>query len=201
MALASMLPSAPALAEFSYLAPAAPRPALVVLRPEPSTVLEATIERLAPAGVKIRWDRRVDVHRPVPETPADWRSLLFALGLAWERRRGEIHVRPAGVPAGEVELIAGRDGEGDWKARSGQTLRETLERWGRRAGVEIVFLTDRRYLLRRTAVLRGTFEAAVRTLLFRLSHLPHPPAGELAGDGRSLAVTHRRRPPDPGEDR
>ena len=200
-AAAPVLWSSPAPAGFSYIAPAQPRPALVVLRPEPSVELGPTLERLVPASTRIRWDRRIDIHRPVPGTPADWQSLLFSLGLAYERFGNEIHVRPAGVPPGEVELIAGRTGVGDWKVLSGDTLRETLERWGRRAGVEVIFLTDRRYVLGRPTVLRGNFEAAVRTLLFRLSHLPHPPAGELAADGRSLAVTHRSRLAPAGEDR
>ena len=193
-----LLPVCPVAAGFSYIMAPSPRPALVVLKPEPPTALEATLERLTHGSVRLRFDRRVDVHRPVPETLADWRSLLFSLGLAYQRHGREIHVRPAGVPPGEVELLASRHGEGDWKVLSGETLRQTLERWGRRAGVEIIWLTDRRYVLRQPAILRGTFAAAARTILFRLSHMPHPPAGELAADGRSLAVTHRIRPPREG---
>ncbi len=78
-----------------------------------------------------------------------------------------------------------------WRVEAGDTLRAVLERWGTRAGVEVLFLTDRRYRLHRGQAFEGAFIGAVRALFFALSHLPHPPVGELATGGKSLAVTHR----------
>ena len=68
---------------------------------------------------------------------------------------------------------------------------EVLERWGARAGIGVLFLTNRRYRLHRGRAYEGTFIDAVRSLFFGLSHLPHPPAGEFIAGGKSLAVTHR----------
>ena len=121
----------------------------------------------------------------------DWQSLLFGEGLAAVRRGGELHIRPAGLPPGAVELASADRGHGVWRVEAGDTLRDVLERWGTRAGVEVLFLTDRRYRLHRGQAFEGAFIDAVRALFFALSHLPHPPAGEFTADGRSLAVTHR----------
>ena len=88
-----------------------------------------------------------------------------------------------------------------WRVGASDTLRAVLERWGARAGIDVLFLTDRRYRLHRGQAFEGAFIDAVRALFFALSHLPHPPVGELAAGGRSLAVTHRTAPvprtPDP----
>ena len=69
-------------------------------------------------------------------------------------------------------------------------LREALDRWGGRAGVDVLFLTDRRYRLHEGRAFAGTFDEASRDLFAALSHLPHPPAGEMRPDGRTLAVMH-----------
>ena len=98
---------------------------------------------------------------------------------------------PAGLPPGAAELTGGDRGHGAWRVDTGDTLRDVLERWGARAGIEVLFLTDRRYLLHRGQAFEGEFIDAVRTLFFALSHMPHPPTGELAPGGRSLAITHR----------
>ena len=74
---------------------------------------------------------------------------------------------------------------------AGETLREVLARWGARAGVEVQFLTDRRYRLHGAGAFEGGFDGAVQALFKALDHLPHPPAGEFAAGGGSLAVTHR----------
>ena len=73
----------------------------------------------------------------------------------------------------------------------GETLREVLARWGARAGVEVVFLTDRGYRLHGARAFEGGFAGSVGALFDALGHLPHPPAAEFAPGGRSLAVTHR----------
>lgn len=80
---------------------------------------------------------------------------------------------------------------GLWHVRAEETLREILGRWGARKGIEVLFLTDRRYRLHEGRAFRGSFEEASEALFTALSHLPHPPVGELRSDGRTLAVMHR----------
>ena len=76
-----------------------------------------------------------------------------------------------------------------------------LSRWGARAGVAVVFLTDRGYRLHGGHAFEGEFFASVETLFSALGHLPHPPAARLGPGGRSLTVTHRtKRASATGED-
>ena len=187
------MPSA-ASAEFRYVAPSAPRAGVTVLdehRERGGATLAQTLKRLAPSSLRLRYDRRVDAARPILDEYPDWQSLLFGEVLAATRHGRELHVRLAGLPPGAVELAAAGRGHGIWRVEPGDTLRAVLERWGARAGIDVLFLTDRRYRLHRGQAFRGAFIDAVRALFFALSHLPHPPTGELAPGGRSLAVTHR----------
>ena len=80
-----------------------------------------------------------------------------------------------------------------WQIHAGETLRAALNRWGARAGVDVLFLTDRRYRLGENRTFGGAFAAAARTLFAALAHLPRPPVGELSNDGRTLTVRHRAR--------
>ena len=190
------MPSA-ASAEFRYVAPSAARAGVTVLdeaggRSERNgATLAQTLKRLAPPSLRLRYDRRVDAAKAVVDEYPDWQSLLFGEGLAAVRRGGELHIRPAGLPPGAVELSAAGRGHGVWRVEAGDTLRAVLERWGMRAGVEVLFLTDRRYRLHRGPAFEGAFIDAVRALFFALSHLPHPPVGELTAGSQSLVVTHR----------
>ena len=92
------------------------------------------------------------------------------------------------------EAGAVKPGPDRWHVRSGELLREALDRWGGRAGVEILFLTDRRYRLLEGRSFAGSFEEATQALFSALSHLPHRPVGERRGAGRTLAVLHGARP-------
>lgn len=186
-AVLAVLAAPPAAAEFRYVAPEGARPSLAVAA-DPASLAQ-TLRRMAP-GLEPRFDRRVDAGRRVTRDYPDWRALLWGEGLAWTRRGGELHVRPAGVAPGDADL---RDGAAEWRIAAGETLRDALERWGARAGVGVAWLTDLQWRLHETRTFRGTFAEALRTLLFGLSHLPRPPAGELRAG--SLAVTHRLRPP------
>lgn len=78
-----------------------------------------------------------------------------------------------------------------WRVRAGETLRGALGRWGARQAVQVLFLTDRRYRVHENRAFEGSFADASRALLAALSHLPHPPVGELRSGGRTLAVLHR----------
>ena len=92
------------------------------------------------------------------------------------------------------EAGAARPGPDRWHVHPGEMLREALDRWGSRAGVEILFLTDRRYRLHEARSFAGSFGEATQALLSALSHLPHRPVGERKGAGRTLAVLHGARP-------
>ena len=155
------------------------------------TSLAETAARLGPAGVQLRWDRRVEAGWPVEQVYGDWRSLLFDRGLAWRRFRDELHIRPAGIRGGAIELATARAGASDWRVWSEETLRSVMSRWGARAGVEVVWRTDRHYRVHDGRVLRGfTFEEASALLFAALGDVPDAPAGRLSEDGVSMAMKH-----------
>ena len=79
-----------------------------------------------------------------------------------------------------------------WRLHEGEMLRSALARWGARAGVDVLFLTDRRYRLEAAASFEGGFMDAVQALFRGLSHLPHPPVAARA-EGAALVVRHRLR--------
>ena len=94
------------------------------------------------------------------------------------------------VPAWTLQRPGGA-GAGLWHVHPGETLRNVLSRWGGDAGVEVLFLTDRRYRLHEGRAFPGSFAEAAQALLSALSHLPHPPVGEIRPDGRTYAVMHQ----------
>ncbi len=124
----------------------------------------------------------------------DWRSLLFDRGLAWRRFGDELHIRPAGVREGAVQFAAARSGASDWRIRAEETLRSAMSRWGARAGVEVLWRTDRHYRLHDGRVFRGkTFEEAAALLFAALGDVRDAPAGRLSADGASMTIRHMRR--------
>ena len=101
--------------------------------------------------------------------------------------------------AGPIDSASGAEpamaeGSAPWRVRAEETLRAALSRWGDEAHVEVLFLTDRRYRLHEARAFGGSFDEATQALLAALSHLPHPPVGELRPDGRTLAVLHQASP-------
>ena len=104
-----------------------------------------------------------------------------------------------GRPPTAVEASIGDPNPGLWHVRPGETLREVLGRWGGRTGIEVLFLTDRRYRLHEGRTFAGPFAEAADSLFATLSHLPHPPVGERRSDGLTLAVLHRSRPAGDGQ--
>lgn len=184
--------SAVAAAGFNYVAPPAPRASFAAVE-DPAT-LAATLGRLAPRGMKLRFDRRVDPSRRIGRSYGGWRALLWGEGLAGDVNGTEIHIRPAGVAPGAAELVSAEHGRRDWRVVAGQTLAETLVRWAGAAGLEVAVLTDRSWRLGMSHVFRSrTFDEACAALLLGLSHMPHPPAAERVGN--VVTVTHR---PGPG---
>ena len=186
----ALSPPAPADAGFAY-APVQSDRSLFIHGPADRLGIAEVAARLAPKGVTLRWDRRVDTGRRARAVHADWKMLLFDFGLAWQRFDDEVHVRPAGLPPGEVELATVGLGVADWSVGQGETLREALARWSAMVGVELVWLTDRTYRLHETRRFRGTFAEAVGELARSLSGLKRAPEAAVAPDGRTLTVTHR----------
>ena len=107
-----------------------------------------------------------------------------------DAHRSETPLRVAAPRYADAEPLAKNGSPGLWQVRTGEMLREALDRWGDRAGVEVLFLTDRRYRLHEGRAFKGSFDEAARTLFSALAHLPHPPVGELRPAGRTLAVMH-----------
>ena len=108
------------------------------------------------------------------------------------------YVPPDRPPTAAVEPVPdvaapppGEPAHAGWQVHAGETLRETLDRWGARAGIDVLFLTDRRYRLGEARTFEGGFGEAAKALFAALAHLPRPPVGELSGDGRRLTVLHR----------
>ncbi len=165
----------------------------VPLQARDGTSLAEMAARLGPPGVKLRWDRRVEAGTPVGQFYGDWRSLMHDRGLAWRRFGDELHIRPAGIREGEVEFASARAGASDWRIWSEETLRSVMSRWGARAGVEVVWRTDRHYRVHDGRVFRGrTFEEASALLFAALGDVPDAPAGRLSEDGASMAMKHVR---------
>ena len=110
------------------------------------------------------------------------------------------YVPPDRLPTTAVEPVPdiaapppGEPAHAGWQVHAGETLRAALDRWGARAGVDVLFLTDRRYRLNENRTFEGGFAEAAQALFAALAHLPRPPVGELSGDGRTLTVLHRVR--------
>ena len=181
----------PASAEFRYVAPPSARPSFAAV--EDAATLARTLGRLVPKGMRVRFDRRVDGGRRVAHGYGGWRALLWGEGLAGDVAGDELHVRPAGIAPGAVELLTAERGRRDWRMEAGETLAGVLARWGRAAGVEVAVLTDRSWRIGRPHVFRSrTFDEACAALLLGLAHMPHPPAAER--DGNVLSVMHRTGP-------
>ena len=163
----------------------------VLLQAPDETSLAETAARLGPAGVRLRWDRRVEAGMPVDRVHGDWRSLLFDVGLAWRRFGDELHIRPAGVPEGEIEFATARAGASDWRVWAEESLRSIMSRWGARAGVEVVWRTDRHYRVHDGRVFRAvTFEEATAALFAGLGDVPDAPAGRVSKDSTSMVMRH-----------
>ena len=153
--------------------------------------LAAALARLVPDGIDILFDRRVDTSRIITPGHLALEDLLVDTGLMARHDGGSIVFYPAGIDSQEIEPKRSGEPALRWRVARGEMLRTILERWGSRAGIDTVWLTDRRWRIDTDHVFTGTYSEAVRALLFALSHLPHAPVGELSGDGRSLVILHR----------
>ncbi|MDE0051560.1 MAG: TcpQ domain-containing protein [Rhodospirillales bacterium] len=171
LVLALALNAAGASAGFRYVAPETP---LEVAPEVPSVVKQAPPEPVARGPV------------PIPAGP-----------------RG---ADPGGASADPGQAVPGPRIHGTsvsdpsvWRVHEGEMLRAALARWGARAGVDVLFLTDRHYRLEAAAAFEGRFMDSVKALFRGLSHLPHPPVAARA-EGAALVVRHRLRESTQEED-
>ena len=133
--------------------------------------------------------------------------IVAAMGAAIPTASAEFrYVPPDRPPAAAVEPLPdiaapppGESAHAGWQVHAGETLRATLDRWGARAGVDVLFLTDRRYRLGGNRTFEGGFAAAAQGLFAALAHLPRPPVGELSNNERTLTVLHQA--PNMGDER
>jgi hypothetical protein len=79
--------------------------------------------------------------------------------------------------------------EGAWVARQGQTLRATLEAWGREAGWRVAWRADHEYTLMASAEFQGSFEDAAGTLIEAFANASPPIFGRLYSGNRVLVIT------------
>ena len=180
MAVSVAAMTAPAEADFLYVPPHEAASAAESGKDRASVVREAATERNDPAS------------GPAPGSPEETTTQTEGIGA--HRREAPRHA--------DAEPLARSDSPGLWQVHAGEMLREALGRWGAHAGVEVVFLTDRRYRLHEGRAFVGSFAEATQGLFAALSHLLHPPAGEMRPGGHTLAVMHeagRLRPA--GDDR
>ena len=82
-----------------------------------------------------------------------------------------------------------------WDAERGDSLRKVIERWARRADVEINWMAEYDYPLQASVHFTGTFEDAVRNLLTGFETAHPQPVAELHSNTRMgqtvLVVTTR----------
>ena len=130
----------------------------------------------------------VSVERAETTTPG---SRRFETAPPLRRTVTTADARQAEPASGAAETEAHTTGL--WSIRANETLRGVMDRWGGRAGVEVVFLTDRHYRLHEARAFEGSFADATQALLAALSQMPHAPVGEMRPDERTLAVLHRTR--------
>ena len=168
MAVSVAAMTAPAEADFLYVPPLEPAAAAENGKDHGPVVREAATERNDPAN------------GPTPGDPKDASTRTEGIGAHRRESRRYDNAEP----------LAKSDSPTFWRVHAGEMLRESLGRWGVAAGVEVLFLTDRRYRLHEGRTFEGSFDEAVEDLLAALSHLPHSPAGEMRPGGRTLAVMH-----------
>ena len=128
-------------------------------------------------------------------------AIATVMGIAIPTASAEFrYVPPDRLPTAAVEPVPdvaapppGEPAHADWQVHAGETLRTALDRWGARADIDVLFLTDRHYRLNENRTFEGGFAEAAQALFAALAHLPRPPVGEFSGDGRTLTVLHRVR--------
>jgi hypothetical protein len=150
----------------------------LVLAPPPAAPAQAAPAQApapAPATPQARTDRRASP--PVAERPGDAPRDRRAAANAEAAQRLATSAQAARV-------------DGTWVARQGQTLRATLEAWGREAGWRIAWRSDHEYTLMASAEFQGTFEDAAGTLIEAFANASPPIFGRFYSGNRVLVITN-----------
>ncbi len=173
----------PAAASFVYHPPADP-PVYQVAPAAPPGSLAGLIDELVDGDTEVVWADGTDPGQAAPADAAGWQGALAAAGLSWVRDGTTLTILPVADVAAPPEPEV-------WRVAPGELLADVLARWGGRAGVAIVWLTDRRWRIDQGVTFRGTFDQATRSLLFGLSHLAFAPVAQFAPAAATLAIVHR----------
>ncbi len=190
--LAFVFGAATAHASFSYVPPPDP-PAWQNAPEAPPGSLARLLADMAEDVTDVVWADGTDPAQAAPANASGWRAALTVAGLAWRYEGSVLHVfRATAAQAGTSDDT--QPALRTWSIAAGELLGDILERWGEKADVDIVWLTDRRWRIDQAATFRGDFADAARALLFGLSHLSHAPVAQFAASGRTLAIVHRPPP-------
>lgn len=82
-----------------------------------------------------------------------------------------------------------------WTAEKGDTLRQVLQNWGRRANIELSWQSEYDYPLQASVALSGSFEESVRALLIGFENAQPQPIAQLHNNltvGQSVLVVQTR---------
>lgn len=110
----------------------------------------------------------------------------IALTMAPARGASPV-VRPPMSPKSVVTAPAAAN----WQAEAGMTLRDVMQDWANRAGVELYWSIDYDYRLRQSVSIQGTFGDAASQLLDRFANAKPRPYAQLhqqGGQARTLVV-------------
>ena len=148
----------------------------LVLAPPPAQAAQPAPQAAAPAA-------------PAPQAGTDRRAspaVAERSGNAPRDRRAAANIEAAqrlatGAQAARID--------GVWVARQGQTLRATLEAWGREAGWRVAWRADHEFTLMASAEFQGSFEDAAGTLIEAFANASPPIFGRLYSGNRVLVIT------------
>jgi hypothetical protein len=188
-------PAPDAPARSGVLAPAAPAPD-VHAAPQAAPLVggHAVPLVLVPPSAAPAQTAPAQAPAPAPTAPPAMTTDRRAAPPVAERQGAAPRDRRAAANAEAAQrLAAGAQAsriDGTWVARQGQTLRETLEAWGREAGWRIAWRADHEYILMASAEFHGTFEDAAGTLIEAFANASPPIFGRLYSGNRVLVITN-----------
>lgn len=160
----------------------APSPA--VLPPKKGVEAEALMPMPAPVAASVPAASSMTL--PAAQQPAASSSASVPV----------LPIQGASPPLSEVPARSFRSSEvREWAADSGASLRQTLSKWSREAGVQLYWSSQYDYPLQADVLLNGTYEKAVATLLDGLRDAQPRPLGRLhpnPPDGPAVLVIETR---------
>jgi len=186
---------------------AAPEHTLPVLQGEEPKLqaIDAPLKLQAPAASPVS-SLSLDSGKPVPLlSPASAKGMAAPKEISAPATMGYLVPPTKAAPAAPeltaapLSLGTASPVHGDtfdmWAAEKGQTLHEVLEKWCRRAQVELTWQSEYDYPLQANVSLNGSFEDAVRALLFGFEGARPQPIGQLhknADAGQMVLIVQAR---------